>query len=67
MAVVVKVSDVIKLLKEIRDDGIKEICFYSDNGDDEDPPTVHIDGVDPSELVDSIDCGEIEGRIDDGI
>ena len=62
MAVVVKVSDVIKLLKEIRNDGIKEISFSELDGDGEQPPAVHIDGIDPEGLFDSTDCGDIDGR-----
>ena len=62
MAVVVKVSDVIKLLKEIRNNGIKEITFSEVEGDDELLPAVHIDGIDPEGLFDSIDCGDIDGR-----
>lgn len=62
MAVVVKVSDAIKLLKEIRNDGIKEISFSELDGDGELPPAVHIDGIDPEGLFDSIDCGDIDGR-----
>ena len=65
MAVVVKVSDVIKLLKEIRNDGIREISFSEIEGDGELPPAVHIDGIDPEGLFDLIDCGDIDGRDSD--
>ena len=62
MAVVVKVSDAIKLLKEIRNDGIKEISFCELEGDDEIPPSIRINGIDPEGLFDYIDCGDIYGR-----
>lgn len=62
MAVVIKVSDAIKLLKELRNDGIKEISFSEMEADDELPPSVHIIGIDPEGLFDSIDCGDLYGR-----
>lgn len=65
MTVAVKVSDLIKLLKDIRNDGIREITIEVDPKGDPDfdiPPNIHIDGIDPDGDFDSIDCGEIYGR-----
>ncbi len=62
MAVAVKISDVIKMMKELRNDGYKEVSFSICEEDDELPPAIHIDAVDPDGLFDSVDCGDIEGR-----
>lgn len=65
MAVYVKVSDVIKLMKSLRNDGYKEVTFSPDEGDPEDelPPAIQIYAIDPDDTSVIVDCDEIEGRI----
>lgn len=63
MAVYVKVSDVIKLLKEIRNDGYKEVSFLIDEeGDlDEDmPPAIVVNALDRDGFI--VDYGEVPGH-----
>ena len=65
MAVIVKVSDLIKRLKEIRNDDIREVSISIDEeGDDDIPPHINISGIDPEGIVDEIDYDEIDGRKD---
>jgi hypothetical protein len=64
MAVIVKVSDLIKRLKEVRNDGIREVSIsaYDDEGDEDFPPHIHIDGLDPDNPNMFIDYEDIDGR-----
>ncbi|MBE6092064.1 MAG: hypothetical protein E7201_02625 [Selenomonas ruminantium] len=65
MTVVVKVSDLIKHLKEIRDNGIKEIsleAFPEGEPEFDIPPHIEIKGVDPDGFMDHITCGTVDGR-----
>ena len=68
MAVVVKVSDLIKHLKEIRSDGIREISIedFPDGDPEFDiPPHIEIKGVDRDGMFDYVDCGTVDGRVVD--
>lgn len=66
MAVIVKVSDLIKRLKEARNDGIREVAISTyEEWDDEFPPHIHIDGLDPEFPDMLIDYEDIDGRKDE--
>lgn len=64
MAVIVKVSDLIKRLKEARNDGIREVSISVYDDDEDFPPHVHIDGLDSDEPSMFIDYEDIDGRKD---
>ncbi len=65
MAVFVKISDVIKMMKELRNEGYKEISFTIDEEGDPEvgmPPSVMVDALDPEGIFDAVSCDNIEGR-----
>lgn len=68
MAVYVKISDVIKLMKELRNEGYKEVSFTADEESDPElgsEPACIVEALDPKGILGPIDCGAIEGRVVD--